>query len=247
MRTHRLLWQRAVHLATQARTAWLLRTATERMEVEDFEGALDLFEQVIGVDAPRETRLLAYHGMIIALLRLGLYQQALVTSDDTAVLLQAWPPEGHSDEVHTAREAIEQARGFAQWALAHPSQAAALRDHELESRMDGPEESPTPLPLGRATGWPAPLRLLYRLSVQTLLTAGLMVQATERGELARTLLRAAGEAARYDRRLERDVYWHLSRLDEQLGRPEEAQASRDRYEQLHDEVRQVLRRLRWTN
>jgi tetratricopeptide (TPR) repeat protein len=246
MRMHRLLWQRAAHLATQARTAWMLRTATERMEVEDFESALALFEQVIGVDAPRETRLLAYHGKIIALLRLGSYRQALVTSEDAVGFLHAWPPESRAEEVDTAREAIEQASGFAQWALAHPSQAAALRDRELESRMEGPEESPTPLPLGRATGWPA-LRLLYQLSVQCLLAAGLMVQATERGELARTLLRAAGEAARYDRRLERDVYWHLSRLDEQLGHAKQAQASRERYQQLHDEVRQVLRRLRWTN
>jgi tetratricopeptide (TPR) repeat protein len=241
------LRQRAQRLVAQVRSAWLLRIATERMEEEDFEGALEQFQQAIAVDAPTEIRLLAYHGTVIALLRLGKYQESLVVSEDARTLLRVWPPEAESEEVTAAREALQQARDFAQWALDHPLQAAAVRDREMEGRMEGPSGSPAPLPLGRAEAWPVPLRTLYRLAVHSVVTAGLMLQAAERGELARKLLRAAGEAARFDRRLERDVYWHLSRLDDTLGHEKEARDSRQRYERLQQEVRQVLRRLRWTN
>ncbi len=218
------------------------------MEVEDFEGALAAFQQVLGLDVPADTRLLAYHGTVIALLRLGRHKRALSLIGDARTLLAAWPSEPEAEsEVASAREALDQAHAFASWAVEHPLQAGALRDRELKERMSTEGDPAPETPLGRAWAWPPPLRAVYRLLVSTLVTAGLAVAAAERQEMARQVLLAARLAARFDRRLERDVWWHLSRLQDQLGRDEEARISRERYEQMNGEVRSALRRRRWTN
>jgi len=247
MRFDRRFARGARRWRAQLRSALLLRGATEAMEVEDFDGAHERFRVVLGLDAPPETRLMAYHGAVIALLRLGRYSEALSLGKDAQMLLRAWPEGEGRDVIGTAREALEQAESFARWALSHPLQAREIREREKSESVGDPATPSAPLPLGHASGWPAPLRVGYQLLINGLVTSGLVVAAANRREMARRLLLVARYASQLDRQLERDVLWHLSRVDEQLGRHLEAQSSRARYELLNQEVRSALRRLRWTN
>lgn len=237
----------------QLRGVMMLRDATEALEVEDYQGAERLFLQSLAADASRTTRLMAYHGAVVARLRLGRYEGALQLAKDASVLLTVeGPPEALGEEDRAASEALDEARRFAEWALSRPHAAQRLREREQRAQASTEQDleeliDPEVAPLGKSTQWPRSVQASYRLAVHGLMAAGLVAAAADQLASARRLLRAALVAARYDQRIERDVYWHLSRIDEQLGMAREAEADRERYEQLNKRVRHTLRRLRWTN
>lgn len=240
-------------LTGQLRGVMLLRDATEALEVEDYPEAESIFMRVLGMDASRATRLMAYHGAVVARLRLGRYDQAVQLADDAFILLlSGGGMEALSADDRVAHDALEEARKFGRWALDHPQAAAAVRKKERQQRqvdrrdhraLQDAEEAP----LGESTRWPEPLQSGYRAAVHGLLAAGLVVAAAEQLSPARRLLRAALALSRYDHRIERDVCWHLYHVDEELGLDDEADRHRARYEQLNERVKHTLRRLRWTN
>ena len=238
----RILWQ--------LRSVLNLREATEALEVEDYNTAERLFVTVIATDASRSTRLMAYHGAVIARLRLGRYQEALELANDARVLLITADPAQAPDEAErSAGATLDEARRFAEWAVSHPRAAAKLQEQERREKEAHAEEQDKleSIPLGWASTWPESMQLSYRLVVHGVMAAGLVAAAADRLASAKKLLHAALLAARYDRRIERDVYWHLSRVAEQLGLGDEARRHREQYEQLNEKVRITLRRLRWTN
>lgn len=247
-------WARPLARMTgQFRGVMLLRDATGALEVDDYRAAEALFVRVLGMDATRTTRMMAYHGAVISRLRLGQYGAAVQLIDDAFVLLLA---RGGRDQLsaddRVAYDALADARKFGRWALAHPQAAEDLRRRERQERVaprpDGgglPEVEAAPL--GQSTQWPDPLQSGYRVAVHGLLAAGLVAAAADRLVGAHKLLRTALYVSRFDHRIERDVCWHLSRVDEELGLREEADRHRARYEQLNERVKQTLRRLRWTN
>jgi hypothetical protein len=240
-------------LVGQIRGVMLLRDATEALEVEDHVTAEGLFMRVVGMDATRATRVMAYHGAVVSRLRLGRYQEAVQLADDAFLLLLAGgSPEALSADDRAAHDALADARKFGRWALDHPRAATDLRQRDRQQRRQalrdaGAHPDAEESPLGQSAQWPDPLQSGYRVAVHGLLAAGLVAAAADRLVPARKLLRAALYAARYDHRIERDVCWHLSRVDAELGLSEEADRHRARYEQLNERVKQTLRRLRWTN
>lgn len=231
----------------------LLRDATEALEVEDYQAAEMLFMRVLGMDASRTTRLMAYHGAVVSRLRLGQYEAAVQLVDDAfGLLLSRGGREALSTDDRAAHDALEEARKFGRWAVDHPQAAAELRRLEWRSWLTAQREhhalqDPEVAPLGQSTQWPDALQSGYRIAVHGLLAAGLVAAAADQLAGARKLLRTALYVSRYDHRIERDVCWHLSRVDEELGLPEEADRHRARYERLNERVKQALRRLRWTN
>lgn len=247
-------WARPLaRLTGQIRGVMLLRDATEALEVEDYRAAEALFLRVLGMDATRTTRLMAYHGAVVSRLRLGLYEAAVLLADDASMLLLSrGAPETLSTDDRTAHDALEEARKFGRWAIDHPQAAAGLRQRERRLRLTAQRErrahmDPEVAPLGQSTQWPDALQSGYRFAVHGLLAAGLVAAAADQLVGARKLLRTALYVSRYDHRIERDVCWHLSRVDEGLGLRDEADRHRARYEQLNERVKQTLRRMRWTN
>jgi len=247
-------WARPLARMTgQFRGVMLLRDATGALEVEDYRAAEDLFMRVLGMDATRTTRMMAYHGAVISRLRLGQYGAAVQLVDDAFVLLLA---RGGKDRLsaddQVAHDALADARKFGRWALDHPQAAEDLHQRERQERLTprserGVQPESEASPLGQSTQWPDPLQSGYRVAVHGLLVAGLVAAAADRLEGAHKLLRTALYVSRFDHRIERDVCWHLSRVDEELGLRDEADRHRARYEQLNERVKQTLRRLRWTN
>jgi len=254
-------WVRSVarplaRLTGQLGGVMLLRDATEALEVEDYEAAEGLFLRVLGMDASRSTRVMAYHGAVVSRLRLGRYEEAVRLVDDAfGLLLSLGGREALSKDDRAAHDALQEAREFGQWAVDHPQAAADLRQRERRERRmrlsDQRERDavaePEVAPLGQSSQWPEALQSGYRVALHGLVAAGLVAAAADQLAGARNLLRAALYVSRYDHRIERDVCWHLSRLDEELGMPEEADRHRARYERLNERVKQTLRRLRWTN
>lgn len=247
-------WARLLARVTgQFRGVMLLRQATEALEVDDYQAAEALFMRVLGMDATRTTRFMAYHGAVVSRLRLGQYEAAVQLVDDAFLLLLAGGGRhGLSAEDQVAHDALEEARKFGQWAMDHPQAAADLRRRDRRDRRTAQRElraqlDPEAAPLGQSTQWPDPLQSGYRVAVHGILAAGLVAAAADQLEGARKLLQTALYASRFDHRIERDVCWHLSRVDEELGLRDEADRHRARYEHLNERVKQALRRLRWTN
>jgi hypothetical protein len=247
-------WARPLARATgQIRGVMFLRDATEAMEVEDYRVAEALFMRVLGMDAPWTTRLMAYHGAVVSRLRLGRYAEAVQLADDA---LGLWVSGRERDSLSTddrvAHDALMEARKFGRWAVDHPYAAGEMRQRERRDRRSAQQdprlltESET-APLGQSTQWPTLLQSGYRIAVHGLMAAGLVAVAANQPSGARALLRTALVASRYDHRLERDVCWHLTRVDEVLGMQTEADRHRARYEHLNERVRKALRRMRWTN
>lgn len=240
-------------LTGQLRGVMLLRGATEALEVEDYPQAESIFMRVLGMDATRATRLMAYHGAVVSRLRLGRYDEAVQLADDASfLLLSGGGVETLSADDRVAHDALDEARKFGRWALDHPRAAAQLRQQERQQRQTAQRDHRTlpdaeEAPLGESTRWPEPIQSGYRAAVHGMLAAGLVAAAADQLAPARKLLRAALALARYDHRIERDVCWHLYRVDEELGLDDEADRHRARYEALNERVKQTLRRLRWTN
>ncbi len=247
-------WAKPLARATgQIRGVMLLRDATEAMEVEDYRAAEALFMQVVGMDAPWTTRLMAYHGAVVSRLRLGRYEAAVQLADDALGLWKSrWEYEALSTDDRLAHDSLEEARKFGRWATAHPHAAAKIRRREQSERLAAQSErraltdSEVAL-LGQSTQWPGFLQSGYRVAVHSLMAAGLLAAAADQHTGAQKLLHTALYVSRYDHRLERDVCWHLTRVDEVLGMSDEADRHRARYEHLNERVRQALRRMRWTN
>ncbi len=247
-------WARPLVRATgQLRGVMLLRDATGAMEVEDYRAAEALFMRALGIDAPWTTRLMAYHGAVVARLRLGRYEAAVQLAEDALALwLSRWEEEVLSADDRVAHDALREARKFGRWAVDHPHAAAELRRRERRERLAAREEHRTLedseiAPLGQSTQWPDLLQSGYRAAVHGLMAAGLVAAAADQLPGARRLLRTALYVSRYDHRMERDVCWHLTRVDEVLGLPDEADRHRARYEHLNERVKQALYRIRWTN
>lgn len=247
-------WARPLARVTgQFRGVMLLRQATEALEVDDYRAAEAFFLRVLGMDATRTTRLMAYHGAVVSRLRLGQYDAAVQLVDDAFMLLLAGRGrQGLSAEDQVAHDALEEAHKFGRWAIGHPQAAAELRRRERQDRLTAQREQranadPEAAPLGQSTQWPDPLQSGYRIAVHGILAAGLVAAAADQLGGARKLLHTALYVSRFDHRIERDVCWHLSRVDEELGLRDEADRHRARYEHLNERVKQTLRRLRWTN
>ncbi len=246
-------WARPLaRLSGQLRGVMLLRDATEALEVEDYPSAEEVFMRVLGMDATRATRLMAYHGAVVSRLRLGRYDDAVQLADDAfLLLLSRGPVEQLSEEERAAHDALQEARNFGRWAVNHPQTASEIRQRELKERQAARQDrkllEPEVAPLGESTQWPETLQSGYRVAVHGLLAVGLLAAAVDQLLPARKLLHAALYVSKYDHRIERDVCWHLCRVDEELGLQDEADRHRTRYEQLNQQVKQTLRRLRWTN
>jgi hypothetical protein len=240
-------------LVGQLRGVMLLRDATEALEVEDYRSAEVLFMQVLGMNATRTTRLMGYHGAVVSRLRLGRYEAAVQLADDASgLLLSRGPRDGLPADERVAHDALKEARKFGRWAIDHPQAAAELRQQDRQEQLTAQRDlsalvDPEIAPLGRSTQWPDTLQSSYRIAVHGLLAAGLLAAAAAQLVPAKKLLHAALYFSRYDHRIERDVCWHLSRVDDELGLRDEADRHRARYEQLNERVKQTLRRMRWTN
>lgn len=224
-----------------------LRRASEAMEVEDFGTARREFLAAAAMEAPRLTRIMAYHGAVIAELRLARYDEALALAQDASTLISSDSAASGQAEFAQTRQALDEAGRFARWALKHPGRARALQEREARawrSRLRGGQQKNDP---DLAASWPGPLRTGYRLVVQGLTAIGLVAAASQWLGPARWVLAATQRVARYDRSCERDVCWHLTQVCQRLGESDEAERQLARYRSLDQEVRQTLIRRRWTN